>query len=306
MIFRALLFALTVATVQGFAGLSELASSGVPHAIPHALHHAQVQLATANPAANLLETYTHTLKAHPLATKMFTGGVLATCGDAIAQSRTDEDYDKRRAASFGTFDMAYRALQHVSFPVIVAQFQGQYAAAFLGSLGMMSMVQDHTSLLAAMEQTLASQLGIVPFLYYPVFFALTGAMQGLTTDQAVNRAKETFIPLMQRNLLFWIPVQFVQFAFIPTDLQIPFLSICGLCWTFILSAFAGSTKGYSNDNEEEALVTEMATAEEMTVIESELARMAAHYVLEEGAEAIAAESEKEQVEEGVEELAFRR
>jgi hypothetical protein len=42
-----------------------------------------------------------------------------------------------------------------------------------------------------------------------------------------------------------IVVQFVQFGFIQQDLQIPFLCMCGLGWTFILSIMAGSTKEYS-------------------------------------------------------------
>jgi hypothetical protein len=269
--FRTLLLALSTASVCGFSGLTHLASSAAanPDAAFAALEHAHLHLASAaaatasNPAADLLHAYTDTLKAHPLTTKMMTGGVLATCGDAIAQSFNDEDtYDKRRAASFGMFDVAYRALQHVSFPVIVQQCQGQYASALLGSMGVLNVFSDHTSLLAAMEQTLASQLGIVPFIYYPVFFALTGVVQGLTSEQAIQRAQENFLPLMKRNLLFWIPVQFVQFGFVPTELQIPFLSVCGLCWTFILSVYAGSTKGYSAaaSEEDEELLTKMAAA----------------------------------------------
>lgn len=248
-----------VAIVNGFAGLAELASAGAASVHPPLmslppLDYAHIHLAsTANPAADLLQSYMHTLKEHPLTTKMLTGGFLATCGDAIAQStNTEQDYDRRRAGSFAAFDMAYRALQHASFPLIVQQCHGQYALSLLGSFGVLSAALGHTDYLAAMEQTLASQLGIVPFIYYPVFFALTGFIQGLTSEQAVTRAFENFIPLMKRNLVFWIPVQFVQFAFVPLDLQIPFLSVCGLCWTFILSAFAGSTKGYasaSNDKE---------------------------------------------------------
>ena len=61
----------------------------------------------------------------------------------------------------------------------------------------------------------------------------------------MERAKEKFIPLMKRNLLFWIPVQFVQFGFVEDGLQIPFLSLCGLMWTVILSAVAGSTLAYN-------------------------------------------------------------
>jgi protein Mpv17 len=209
---------------------------------------------------NPLETYKQTLSANPLPTKMITGATLAVCGDAIAQSQDKStDYDKRRAASFAAFDMVYRAVQHFSFPIITAACHGQ----FLGSL---PLLHDNVgaSQLAAMEQTLGSQLGIVPFFYYPVFFALTGAVQGLSASGALNRAQENFLPLMKRNLLFWIPVQFVQFGYIPEDLQIPFLSICGLGWTFILSAAAGSAKNYTpvKEMEKEVLNVQVQEVEE--------------------------------------------
>lgn len=54
-------------------------------------------------------------------------------------------------------------------------------------------------------------------------------------------------------------VQFIQFGFIQEDLQIPFLCICGLGWTFILSIMAGSTKEYSycvTGAEDECLIPE--------------------------------------------------
>lgn len=99
---------------------------------------------------------------------------------------------------------------------------------------------------AAIEQSLVSQVVIIPIIYYPVFFALTGAVQGLSVEETVGRAKETIWPLMIRNWLFWIPVQFAVFGFVPDEAaQISILIACGLVWTTILSAFAGSTKEYS-------------------------------------------------------------
>jgi hypothetical protein len=166
---------------------------------------------------NVLDTYKYSLLIHPLGTKMATGATMAVAGDAIAQSRdVDAPYDKRRATSFAFFDMAYRALQHAAFPVIVQYCHGQILQSALSHV---TLVDQHTA--AAMEQTLASQLGIVPLFYYPAFFAVTGAVQGLNVEGAVKRAKDTFLPLMKRNLCFWIPVQFVQFNFIQEDLQIP-------------------------------------------------------------------------------------
>lgn len=212
-------------------------------------HYNSQTIATATVAAdfNLLSQYKQLLATNPLPTKMVTGGALAVVGDAIAQSRDeDKEYDVPRAVSFMSFDMCYRALQHGAFPIIVQQCRGQYLGGVISALGLSTALQSvlPVSYLAAMEQTLASQLGIIPFLYYPVFFSLTGLIQGLTTEQSITRAKETFIPLMKRNLLFWIPVQFIQFGFIEEGLQIPFLSVCGLGWTFILSIMAGSAKNY--------------------------------------------------------------
>jgi hypothetical protein len=146
------------------------------------------------------------------------------------------------------FDMSYRAVQHISFPVIVHECQGQYMTGLLSALHLSTFLHLPTEYAATAEQTLASQLGIVPFFYYPVFFTLTAFIQGLSADGALERARENFLPLMKRNLLFWLPVQFVQFGFIDENLQIPFLSVAGLCWTFILSAAAGSASTYNKSN----------------------------------------------------------
>lgn len=220
--------------------------------LPHAGSSINIAAALpkSNPSASAifdpLSGYKELLKTYPLPTKMMTGATLAVCGDAIAQSKdADAEYDKRRAASFAAFDMAYRALQHFAFPIIVAYCHGQ----ILGSLPVVGSLDS--SQLAAMEQTLASQLGIVPFLYYPAFFTISGAIQGISAEASWARAVDTFVPLMKRNLLFWIPVQFIQFGYIQEDLQIPFLSCAGLAWTFILSVYAGSAKSYSPEKEME-------------------------------------------------------
>jgi len=225
------------------------------HAAIHTQAHAPPHHLTADVGENLLNAYKHTLHNHPLPTKMITGATLAVSGDAIAQSQDkDKEYDVRRAGSFAAFDMAYRALQHVAFPIIVTYFHGQFLGGAVDALHL-----DH-GYGAAMEQTLASQLGIVPFLYYPAFFSLTGLLQGLDGKQSFERAQAMFLPLMQRNLLFWIPVQFIQFGFIEESLQIPFLSAAGLCWTFILSVMAGSAKSYSEKKDVAAEEPVLASA----------------------------------------------
>jgi hypothetical protein len=209
-----------------------------------------------NLGASLLLKYQDILVAHPLATQMLTGGVLAVAGDAVAQGQLKWDlnphqqpicrsYDKRRAISFMAFDMAYRAVQHVLFPWIIANCHGQYGASILEMLGLSNEYADSIdgdTFMAAVERTMVNQLLVVPFLYYPFFFALTAIIQGLDAKAGYQRARSMFLPLMQRNLLFWLPVQFIQFRFVDEHLQIPFVCVAGLCWTVILSSFAGDSQ----------------------------------------------------------------
>lgn len=241
--FVLLIATLCVSRATGFAGTGPEIHAFLKHSA------AIANSAVSSPfGVGLLEKYKHSLAVHPLEMKMITGATFATMGDAIAQSRQPEPYDKNRAASFMAFDAAYRALQHNLFPWIVKHCQGQFILGAVATIPALSKLVSSsnidTSYFAAMEQTLSSQLGLVPFIYYPVFFALTGAVQGLSIEGTIDRAKENFLPIMERNLIFWIPVQFIQFGFIEENLQIPFLCICGLAWIVILSTMAGSTQKY--------------------------------------------------------------
>jgi hypothetical protein len=124
------------------------------------------------------------------------------------------------------------------------------------NLGVLSAIDNIDTLrwFAIVEQTLVSQLVIIPAFYYPFFYAVTGAVQGLTVAETMDRAKQTFIPLMKRNLLFWIPVQFAVFGFVDESLQIPILIAFGLIWTVILSVVAGSATTKVVPEEEESLL----------------------------------------------------
>mmetsp|Transcript_6215 Transcript_6215/g.9071 ORF Transcript_6215/g.9071 Transcript_6215/m.9071 type:complete len:332 (-) Transcript_6215:116-1111(-) len=192
--------------------------------------------------------YKESLRTNPFATNMITGGVLAAMGDAIAQSREkDQPYDAKRAGAFVAFDICYRALQTTLFPTIVAVCDGHFLGSLLPASAAVGQNLD-LNYLAVLEQTLANQFGVIPFFYYPLFFTLTGAVQGLTMEANIERAKITVVPLLKRNWSFWIPVQYFQFGFVDEPLQIPFLCVAGLAWTCILSVAAGSVKNFNEDD----------------------------------------------------------
>lgn len=211
----------------------------------------------------MVSMYKDSLMDNPLETKLLTGGVLAFLGDAIAQSQAAV-YDKKRAAAFVAFDIVYRAVQCALFPSITTYCDGHYLASLLTTVSLPAEFIDIHSL-ATMEQTFANQFVVIPLIYYPVFFSLTGYLQGLSLEATVERVETTLVPLLKRNWLFWIPVQYFQFGYVDEPLQIPFLCLAGLAWTFILSTVAGSIETYGDDAvvEEEA----MASASSVSSVE---------------------------------------
>ena len=182
-----------------------------------------------------LDAYVTSLAVHPLETKVATAGVLALGSDAIAQRGTDEPYDRARAASFVLFDAAYRGgFQHAAFPWIIEHCRGDLLHSVASGIPM--------DAAAAIECTGFNQLVVVPIVYYPLFFAITGAVQGLDGSASLSRAKSQFVPLTIRNWQFWIPAQLCQFAFLEEQWQVPYTCVMGVIWNVILSASAGSAK----------------------------------------------------------------
>jgi len=195
----------------------------------------------------LYKPYQNSLVKNPLITKVITGAVLAVAGDAVAQSTSTDQtkigYDKRRALSFAVFDSCYRFFQHNMFPIVIRLGQGNVVKALLPKiLPSKTIAHFLAPAAAAIEQTAMYQFVIVPLLYYPIFFAFTGSIQGLSTSQSLNRMKRQFFPCWTRNLMFWIPTQMILFGVVAEKWQIPFACLMGVLWSMILSTVAGNSK----------------------------------------------------------------
>jgi Mpv17 / PMP22 family len=221
-------------------------------------------------SGHLLQAYGNLLRQHPIATKGVTAAILASAGDAIAQWRSESDsYDLKRGAAFFTFGALYTgAFQHfwftfmtshisewgntlgfwgperVSFPVdeVIDQWSEWYR--YFDVVTQLEHPPSPTALAAA--KVVLNQLLVIPFVYMPLFFAFTGLVSGLDQNQSKARAESLYIPLLQRNWVFWLPVQFLQFLVIPQDYQIPFLSAASLVWTVILSSIGSSAASPSS------------------------------------------------------------
>jgi len=174
-------------------------------------HHPELWLDVnflANSARHAWEAYGRSLIDHPLATKAVTATTLAVAGDAVAQLSAvssspngEEGYDLRRALSLGLFAALYTgAFQHFWFGWLNSHLA--YEASLLSPAMALLLASPVSPGATAALKVGVNQLGMVPFVYMPMFFALTGAVGGLSAGESWERAKGLFAPLIVRNWAF--------------------------------------------------------------------------------------------------------
>ena len=197
-------------------------------------------------ADSIIETFTDPILLEHIAT----GGALALAGDVIAQSLLSEkkgfppeDWDKARTAAFVAFGGIYTGgVQHFIFGFLNASFDDP------------------------IKRLLLAQFFFIPFCYYPTFLAMVPWLRagleadgGFGAEEVAARREELFsetaskIPsTLLRNWCFWLPVQFVQFSFIPVDLQVTYCAAFGVIWNAILSWSTSSAASLSPSAEEKS------------------------------------------------------
>ena len=189
------------------------------------------------PAAASL--YSSALVTNPLEVKAATAAVLSVTSDAIVQRKeTPGAYDVRRAASFATFNAAYKGLfLHFSLPAIFAVCQGNVLRSAIGAAGM-PVCGD--ALLKALERTIFNQLLVVPLIFFPLFFGVTGAVQGLSVGASWQRMRENYFPMCWNSLQFWFPIQIITFLVLPLKWQTSCVQAISFVWNMILSSLVGN------------------------------------------------------------------
>lgn len=144
-------------------------------------------------------------------------------------------YDMRRGASFAAFGFIYLGVvqQQIYFRVFPA---------------LLSRMAIEAPKARALVQVALDQIVVFPCVYYPLFYALQGALnseaafaghpvEGLWSG--FQRYKANCVADNTAAWSVWGPVQLLNFALVPRHWRAPFVSGTGLLWTAYLSNARG-------------------------------------------------------------------
>jgi hypothetical protein len=170
-------------------------------------------------------SYTRALGKWPLATKVATGTTLATTSDLTAQAMTSGDaWNPRRTLGLATFGCVYSGFfQHFLF--------GAYARVWP-----VIAVSASMKLQSALKVTGTHQLFTIPFIYFPSFFLVTDVVgRGSSLREVFARYVNETLPIYKPALVIWTPAMFLQFFFVPVQLQVLWISSLSFLWTAFMS-----------------------------------------------------------------------
>lgn len=184
------------------------------------------------PKQSFLQWYEHHLHERPVQTKMVTGSFLWSLGDAVAQivpymatkdpNKPAFHYDWPRTGRAAFFGFAVHApASHVHFNFL------EWMTVKSGLMGLSIPVFK-----AFMEQ----------FVYWSwisnsMYHGCMELMQGHTIPQAVTKIEGVLWETQKAQWVFWIPIQLLNFRFIPVRHQLNVVLLTSIVWTALLSAW---------------------------------------------------------------------
>mmetsp|Transcript_33862 Transcript_33862/g.81446 ORF Transcript_33862/g.81446 Transcript_33862/m.81446 type:complete len:296 (-) Transcript_33862:154-1041(-) len=188
---------------------------------------------SASSKKGFVQWYESHLESRPVATKMATGCLLWSIGDGVAQivpqvASSDSDnskpltYDWERTGRAALFGFAVHApTSHVHF----------------NFLEWMTVKGGFTGLYIPVFKTIMEQFVYWSWISNSMYHAFMGYMQGMNTIEVVQRIDDVLMDTQKAQWAFWIPVQLLNFQFIPVRHQLNVVLVTSIVWTALLSAW---------------------------------------------------------------------
>jgi len=152
-----------------------------------------------------------------------------------SQPADEGGYDYPRTARQSLFNLTfYGPLQHVWYI-----FLGQKWPTVPGSMAASNLSPFATKVF--LNQAVLGPVVVVCFFAWSQ--VLTNAF---TVNDWTHKVQRDALPTLQRGWAFWVPASAINFALVPVNKQVLYMSCCSIVWNCILSQ-AGNKKGVQED-----------------------------------------------------------
>ena len=182
--------------------------------------------------SGFVQWYEHHLHERPVQTKMVTGSLLWSLGDCVAQvvpymaskdpNKPAFHYDLPRTGRAAFFGFAIHApASHVHF----------------NFLEWMTVKSGLTGLSIPVFKTIMEQFVYWSWISNSMYHGAMELMQGHSVTQAVTKIELVLWDTQKAQWAFWIPIQLLNFNFIPVRHQLNVVLLTSIVWTALLSAW---------------------------------------------------------------------
>jgi protein Mpv17 len=190
--------------------------------------------AAAETKSGFLAWYEGHLEARPVLTKMVTGSILWGLGDAVGQTvpqlifgdssetATQKPYDYARTGRAVFYGFAIHApCSHLHY----------------NFLEWMTVKGGFTGLGIPVFKAFMEQFVYWSWVSNALYHGAMGAMQNMTFQQIYDRIADVLWETQKAQWVFWIPVQLLNFRFVPVRHQLNVVLITSVAWTALLSVW---------------------------------------------------------------------
>ena len=186
---------------------------------------------------NFWTTYNKILKTKPIFVNTSVGFILGFTGDIICQTiespqSSQSSQSPQRLLSITSFSGIYHGIVN---PLIYKTYYKIIPNKII-----------KTPLQFGITCSLLDNFVHVPFLYTPSFFISTSLIQNKSIDTGWELMKEKYIPSLTACWALWVPLQIVNFSYIPKHMRPTIVNIGCLVWTIAIDYISHNTISTKN------------------------------------------------------------
>jgi len=213
---------------------------------------------TTKSPSSFVEWYEGHLSERPVPTKMVTGAILWGLGDGAAQlvpvvvAQMDNS-NSTSSTTPTTTPLVYdwsRTARAIFFGFAIHAPTAHVHYNFLEWLTVRAGVQG---LAIPVFKAVLEQFVYWSWISNTLYHGAMGAMQGHSLEQIYKRLQDVLWETQKAQWVFWIPVQLLNFRFVPVRHQLNVVLLTSVVWTALLSAW------YPPEEEGAVVVEEKAT-----------------------------------------------